>query len=134
MLGTAKGVSNIYETAAWGRENDPAYLNQVLFFETRLSASDILEFCLSVEKKMGRYRQTRWESRSIDIDLLFYNDAIIQEVALQIPHPYLHQRRFVLTPLAELAPDFIHPVLRKSIKQLLQECEDPLACEIYTLD
>ena len=79
---------------------------------------------LSIEHQMGRVRTIKWEQRCIDLDILFFNDAIINQEGLKIPHPHLHQRRFTLIPLCELIPDFIHPMLKKTIKQLLVECKD----------
>jgi len=116
--------SNIYQTQAWGLENQPAFLNQVLITESTLSATELLPVLLSIERKMGRVRTKKWEQRCIDIDLLFFNSEIILEKELIVPHPQLHLRRFTLLPLCELIPDYVHPVLNTTIKQLLQECTD----------
>ena len=116
--------SSIYETEPWGVTDQQNYFNQILKISTQVSAQEILKKILSIEKKLGRKRTTKYASRIIDIDILFYNQDIIQEENLIIPHPLLHKRMFVLSPLFEMAPDYIHPVLHKSIKQLILECDD----------
>ncbi len=118
--------SNIYETASWGKTENPAYLNQVLQIQTSLTPQELIQTCLSIENLMGRNRTEKWASRIIDIDILFYNKQIIHEEHLTIPHPFLHERRFTLLPLNEIAHDFIHPVLQKSISKILLECKDNL--------
>ena len=110
--------SSVYETQSWGKEDQPDYLNQVLLVHTGLPAREVLERILVIEKSMGRERIEKWGSRIIDIDILFYDDEVINEPDLIVPHPYLHQRKFVIEPLAEIAPQHIHPVLNKSILQL----------------
>ncbi len=121
-------ASSIYETAAWGKEDQPAFLNQALFIETTLSASELMNTLLEIEKKMGRIRQEPLGPRTIDIDIIFYNEAIIDTQNLIIPHPQMQKRNFVLTPLNEIAPAFIHPIIKKTIAQLLIDCEDSLLC------
>ena len=116
----------MYETASWGDTAQHPFLNQVLYLETTLDAESILQTCLSIEKKIGRIRGAKWDARIIDIDILFFNNDIIENEQLKIPHPFLHLRRFVLTPLHEIAPHLIHPILKQSITQLLQICEDVL--------
>lgn len=121
--------SSVYITKAWGNENQPDFKNRVLEIETRLKPIDLLNCLLEIEKKIGRIRTKgeKWTERPIDIDILFYNNAIINmEPTLLVPHPFIAQRRFTLVPLTELIPDFIHPVLKKSIQRLLKECEDTL--------
>ncbi|MBX3256896.1 MAG: 2-amino-4-hydroxy-6-hydroxymethyldihydropteridine diphosphokinase [Chitinophagaceae bacterium] len=122
-------ISHIYETAAWGKRDQAAFLNQALLIETSLTPTQLLHAVLAIEAKMGRHRQEKYGPRIIDIDILFYNNAIINEPFLIIPHPALPQRRFALEPLGEIAPGYIHPVLKKSIKLLLEECPDPLEVE-----
>lgn len=131
QLGKPVKQSCIYETAAWGNENQPSFLNQVLQFETTLSGSKLLPIILSTEQQMGRVRTQKWAERSIDIDILFAGNAIINEHDLQVPHPFLHQRRFTLVPLNEIAPDMIHPLLKKSIHSLLLECTDDLEVKAW---
>jgi 2-amino-4-hydroxy-6-hydroxymethyldihydropteridine diphosphokinase len=98
----------------------------VLQLQTIEKPEDLLRKILEIEIELGRKREIKWGERTIDIDILFYNHDIINIPGLIIPHPYLHERRFTLVPLHELAPDFIHPLLNKSIKTLLAECKDPL--------
>lgn len=118
--------SSIYETDAWGVDDQPSYYNQVLSVKTELEPLALLETIHEIENRLGRTRKKRWESRLIDIDILFYNDQVIEEEALIIPHPLLHIRKFTLLPLAELTKELWHPVLKKTIGQLLLEVEDPL--------
>jgi 2-amino-4-hydroxy-6-hydroxymethyldihydropteridine diphosphokinase len=120
--------SSMYETAAWGKEDQPAFLNQALLIETNLIAHDLMMALLAIEKKMGRIRQEHLGPRTIDLDIIFFNEQIIDSANLTIPHPQMQKRNFVLSPLKEIAPNFIHPILKKSITQLLTDCEDPLLC------
>jgi len=119
-------ISSIYETQSWGKTDAPDYLNQVIALQTALSAREVLEKALHIEVILGRQREERWGSRTIDIDILFYGRSIINEPGLQIPHPQLQNRRFTLEPLAELAPEFVHPVLNKNILQIKSELKDDL--------
>lgn len=125
-IGNVAKVSSLYETAAWGKTDQPAFLNQALLVNTHLQPLDLLQHTLAIEMKMGRKRMEKNGPRTIDIDIMFYNHSIIDEPSLVVPHPAMAQRRFVLQPLAELAPDFLHPIFHKSITQLLDECTDPL--------
>jgi 2-amino-4-hydroxy-6-hydroxymethyldihydropteridine diphosphokinase len=118
--------SAIYETAAWGKTDQQPFLNQALLLETRFTAPELLQHTLEAEKLLGRVRQERYGPRIIDIDILFFNNDIVREPDLVIPHPEVQNRRFALTPLHELAPGLVHPVLQKSIEQLLAECPDML--------
>lgn len=125
--------SSWYETAAWGVENQPDFINQVLMVTTTLSAQEVLKKVLEIETEMGRVRKQKWGERLIDIDILFYNDAIINQPDLTIPHPYLQERNFVLAPLQEIAPDLVHPKLKKNITRLYQLSTDTLSTRKYTL-
>jgi 2-amino-4-hydroxy-6-hydroxymethyldihydropteridine diphosphokinase len=118
--------SAVYETQSWGRTDEPDYLNQVVFLQTELSASIVLSKILAIETDMGRRRYQKWGSRLIDIDILFYNDEIIKQNGLEIPHPELHNRRFTLEPLVEVAPDLIHPILNKTVSELKKDLTDSL--------
>ena len=124
-------ASSIYETAAWGNTDQPAFLNQALEIQTSLNSKQLIRHILKVEKKMGRIREKKYGPRIIDIDILLFNNEIITTSFLIIPHPELQNRRFVLTPLAELAPQIVHPILNKTIAELLNDCPDPLAVKRY---
>lgn len=118
--------SSIYETAPWGKTDQEPFLNQALGIDTHLLADELMSTILSIEEKMGRVRSEKNGPRIIDIDILFYEERVIRKPSLTIPHPELQHRRFVLTPLSEIAPNLLHPVLNKNIEQLLEECEDML--------
>ena len=123
-LESEKGISflessEIYETDPVGGPAQEKYLNAVWWIETSLAPRPLLELLLGIEKKMGRVRSERNAPRMIDLDILFYGEAIIHEAGLDIPHPRLHERSFVLKPLSDLAPDWMHPVLKKTVQELL---------------
>lgn len=122
-----KTSSNIYQSAAWGYESDHAYLNQALVFTTQLAPMPVLNILLEVEKKLGRTRTmaSGYTDRPIDIDIMFYDDLIINSKELTIPHPRLHHRKFCLVPLNELMPELVHPLLNQSMAELLLNCNDP---------
>ena len=113
------GASSLYRTQPMGPIAQPSFINAVFSLECGMSPKDLLALLLSVEEKMGRVRKERWGPREIDLDLLFYGAMVISEQGLEVPHPRLHERRFVLTPLVEIAPDVVHPVLKKSASDLL---------------
>jgi len=119
-------ISSIYETQSWGKSDAPDYLNQVILLQTDVPARELLDKILSIELMLGRKREEKWGSRTIDIDILFYGDEIINEDGLHVPHPELHNRRFTLEPLAEIAPDLIHPVIDKRISVIKNELKDNL--------
>lgn len=116
--------SKIYETAPWGGVEQPAYLNQVLMLKTTLNPEKTLKHVLEIEKDLGRVRVVKWGARSLDIDILFYDDMIINTDDLKIPHPFIHLRKFVLVPLVEIAPNFIHPLFSVSVEDLLKKLVD----------
>ena len=118
--------SHLYESASWGLDKQPDFLNQVVEIETNLDPLTLLEQLLDIEKSFGRKRNVKWGSRSIDIDILYYGDQISMSPRLTVPHPQIAYRRFTLVPLAEILPHFIHPLLNKTHRQLLEECEDQL--------
>ncbi|MBS3915065.1 MAG: 2-amino-4-hydroxy-6-hydroxymethyldihydropteridine diphosphokinase [Bacteroidetes bacterium] len=130
-LGKIIGKSKIYSSEPWGNPDQETFLNQVIQIETKLSPQMLLKKILDIEIKMGRSRIQKWGPRIIDIDILFYGDHIIHMEGLQIPHPQMQNRRFVLMPLCEIAPDFIHPELLVSVKQLLEKCEDSLSVSVF---
>jgi 2-amino-4-hydroxy-6-hydroxymethyldihydropteridine diphosphokinase len=119
-------ISSVYETESWGKTDEPDYLNMVIEVKTNLPAQTILERILNIEKVMGRVREEKWGSRTIDIDILYFNTDVINEPGLHVPHPQLQNRRFTLEPLVELAPDFMHPILNKTNLQLKNELHDSL--------
>ncbi|MBK8497113.1 MAG: 2-amino-4-hydroxy-6-hydroxymethyldihydropteridine diphosphokinase [Ferruginibacter sp.] len=125
-IGNITRQSGLYATAAWGNTMQPDFLNQVIVVETRLTALQTMEAILSIEKKMGRIRTVKNAPRIIDIDILFFNREIINEQNLAVPHPQIQNRRFVLVPLNELSPNLGHPVLKRSVHQLLVHCPDKL--------
>jgi len=118
--------SSIYETAPWGVHEQPTFLNQVISIKTSYSPEELLDILLNIEVKMGRKRYRKWDSRLIDIDILFYENQIISTNRLILPHPEIENRRFTLAPLSEIAADEIHPLLNKTIEELLKETRDPL--------
>jgi len=124
QVGEIEAASHLYKTAPWGNTNQQDFLNQVLAVNTNLSAYDVLKTILNIELSMGRIREEKWAPRTIDIDILFFNTEIIQQENLIVPHPLLHQRRFTLVPLAEIAPYYVHPILHQTNTQLLQQCPD----------
>lgn len=125
-IGVVTRQSGLYATAAWGNTNQPEFLNQVLIIATKLSALQTMQTILSIEKKMGRIRTIKNAPRIIDIDILFFNKEIIEAAQLSIPHPQIQNRRFVLVPLNQLSPNLKHPVLKKTVHQLLIHCPDKL--------
>jgi 2-amino-4-hydroxy-6-hydroxymethyldihydropteridine diphosphokinase len=131
--GTILQVSSVYETAAWGKNDQPPFLNQAHHLKTRLSPHQLLTQLLSIEKKIGRVRQEKYGPRIIDIDILLYDNKILDAPRLCLPHPELPNRRFALAPLAEIAFALVHPVSKKTIARLLEECTDPLPVKKYEL-
>lgn len=125
-------ASSLYETAAWGKTEQPSFLNQALQLQTTLTARQLIRRILKLEKQMGRIREEKYGPRIIDIDILLFNDEKHNYPLLKVPHPELPNRRFALLPLAEIAPALIHPVLKKTIKELLDECPDHLEVKKYS--
>lgn len=125
-LGKMITSSSIYQTASWGITEQPDFLNQVLLVTTKFSAEKSMQIILSIENKMGRIRTLKNASRIIDIDILFFNYEIINSQNLTIPHPEIQNRKFALIPLNEIAPDLMHPVFKRSIKNLLSTSKDEL--------
>jgi 2-amino-4-hydroxy-6-hydroxymethyldihydropteridine diphosphokinase len=132
-IGQVFDSSAIYETESWGFDAEMAFLNQALCVRTPLCASDVLDKIQIIEKEMGRKRNAdgSYSSRTIDVDILFFNDEVIHNPNLQIPHPHLHKRMFALMPLNDVVSSYVHPVLKKNVDELLKECSDPLAVELF---
>jgi len=132
QCGKIISASALYETAAWGKTDQPPFLNQALEIQTALNARQLMRRILKVEKLMGRERKEKYGPRVIDIDILLFNKERHNYPLLKLPHPEMQNRRFALLPLAEIAPEIVHPVLNKTIKKLLQECADELAVKKYS--
>ena len=124
-IGNITEESSVYETEPWGFKSETSFFNMVIKVETNLTPSGLLGRILMIEAMMGRLREGQgYKSRIIDIDILFFGSRIFENKILKIPHPRIQERRFVLVPLSEIAGDLIHPVFKKSIQELLQECKD----------
>jgi len=133
-IGTVRKTSSVYETEPWGFRSENEFLNMVAEVETDLPPSGVLGRILMIEAHSGRIRNSKeYSSRVIDLDILFYDDLVLNEKSLVIPHPKIPDRRFVLVPLFEVAPDLIHPVLKKSIRRLLKECKDKSRVKKYKI-
>ncbi len=131
QLGKILKKSHVYETEPWGFESDNMFWNQAMIVETSLSETECLHTIHQIEKQVGRIRYNQqYSSRIIDIDIIFYNDRVINTEELEIPHPRMVDRNFVLVPLSEIESDKIHPVYEKTIRQLLDECNDTLKVSI----
>jgi 2-amino-4-hydroxy-6-hydroxymethyldihydropteridine diphosphokinase len=126
--------SSLYSSEAWGYSSENVFLNQVLILENKKNVENILLDCLSIEKELGRERRdsAEYADRPIDIDILYIDRLIIERENLIVPHPRMHLRRFTLAPLAEILPDFIHPILKKDHKSLLLLCTDSSKVEVIT--
>ncbi len=123
--------SALYETEAWGMEDQDLFLNQALKVRTQLDPETLLQEILNIEKRLGRIRDAKYGPRKIDIDILFFDHEVVHQAGLTIPHPHLQTRRFALQCLFDIAPEFVHPLFDKSITRLLTECTDPL--KVYRL-
>ena len=131
-VGPVLDSSKIYETAAWGLTDQANFYNQVLSVKTTLDAEEVLREVLEIETHMGRVRKEKWGTRVIDIDILYYNDSVINLAHLKIPHPFIQERNFVLIPLLEIAPDYVHPILHLPNEELFWKSKDE--SEVIQLD
>jgi 2-amino-4-hydroxy-6-hydroxymethyldihydropteridine diphosphokinase len=139
-IGTLAGdiirTSSIYETEPWGFSSENEFLNMVVEIETQLNPADLMDVLLKIESRLGRIKEkdeSQYTSRIIDIDILLYEDVIVNDVNLRIPHPLMEERKFVLVPLNEIAPDVVHPVLMKKISELLSTCSDTSEARMVSL-
>ena len=131
--GTITNISNFYESEPWGFNCENYFLNATVKLVTSLSPLDLLIELQKIEKLLGRKNKTKdsYESRTIDIDIIFYENVIIQTPQLTIPHPLMHKRKFVLVPLNEIAPNWMHPIFKLNVQQLLEICPDITNINIY---
>lgn len=127
-----KKASSVYETEPVGHINQGWFLNLVLEVQTSFDPLPLLEHLLAIENQMGRKREAKWGPRNIDVDLLLYDNQLVHSDRLTIPHPQMHKRRFVLMPLAQIAPGVLHPLFKKSAPQLLEACEDKSTVRLYS--
>jgi 2-amino-4-hydroxy-6-hydroxymethyldihydropteridine diphosphokinase len=132
QCGHVSKLSSLYKTAAWGNTEQPDFLNLALEIKTLLNAKQLIRRILKIEKQMGRVRKEKYGPRIIDIDILLYNEEEHEMPFLKVPHPELHNRRFALAPLAEIAPTVLHPGFQKNISELLHSCTDDSSVEKIT--
>ena len=126
QIGLVKNTSSFYKTSAWGKTDQPDFINQCIEIITPFPPKMLMQKILQVEKQLGRIRHEKWGPRTIDIDILLFDNIILRDNDLFIPHPQMHNRNFVLAPLAELAPNLIHPSIKKTMKELVTETTDTL--------
>jgi 2-amino-4-hydroxy-6-hydroxymethyldihydropteridine diphosphokinase len=131
-IGTVVKASSLYETQPWGKPDQPDFLNQALEVATDLNPDEVLKAILNIEKELGRQREDKWDARTIDIDILFYDAKVLKTKDLTLPHPHLHERNFALVPMLEIAPNKQHPIFKKTIEELYEACNDEL--EVVMLD
>lgn len=127
-------VSYIYETPAWGKTDQADFLNLACQVETDLSAQEFLTFCQEIEQDLDRVRIEKWGQRTIDLDIIFWDDQVIEEENLIVPHPYAHERAFVLLPLADIAADYRHPGLGQRVEELVSYLGDTSDIKKISLD
>lgn len=131
QLGTIEKLSSLYKTQPWGNEAQDFFLNMVLTMKTGFEPRDLLGKLMQIEAVIGKEKKKHWGPRKIDLDILYFGQKIILDNSLIIPHPFLHLRNFVLVPMNEIAPDFLHPIFRKTTKELLEQCPDDSKVEMY---
>ena len=131
-VGLISKASSIYQTEAWGKTDQADFLNQVLIVQSALSAKEVLSILQAIESELGRQRNVKWGERTIDIDILYIDNLVIDSPNLIVPHPEIQNRRFALIPLVELNPTFVHPILKKTNRALLDACSDALSVTPFT--
>lgn len=131
-LGNITKESNLYETKAWGYKSKKDYINQIVLLETKLPPKELMQQLLLIEQKAGRKRFNKMTDRTLDLDILYYNEEIIDTKDLRIPHPKIQERKFVLQILNEIAPNYLHPILLKKNSELLDICPDKLEGKIFS--
>ena len=131
-VGLISKASSIYQTEAWGKTDQADFLNQVLIVQSALSAKEVLSILQAIESELGRQRNVKWGERTIDIDILYVDHLVIDSPNLIVPHPEIQNRRFALIPLVELNPTFVHPILKKTNRALLDVCSDALSVTPFT--
>lgn len=124
--------SSVYRTAPWGNTKQEDFLNKIIVVQTFLKPHKLMEALLEIEREMGRIRSEKWAPRLIDLDILYYNDYVLHEIGLTIPHPYIQERRFTLVPLVEIMPLFVHPGLHQTNAELLAQTGD--FSEVFLLE
>lgn len=132
--GTIRKESSIYQTAAWGKTDQDAFLNQALVLDTSLDPMALLQRTQEIEQQLGRERIVRWGSRTLDIDILFFNKQQIDTEQLTVPHPGIPDRRFALVPLQDIGSEYIHPTLGLSLSELLVRCPDQLEVSVFVCE
>lgn len=130
-IGKVTALSSFYETEPWGFDSDDLFLNMAVEITTLLSPEEVIRKTSQIEDQCGRKRSDVYSSRTLDIDILFYDDVVLDKDDLKIPHPRLQERRFVLVPMAEIAPELVHPVFRKTMRELLQGCPDQKGVRLF---
>lgn len=125
-------ISKVYETEPVGYKDQPWFLNAVVSAETSLEMNRLIQLCKTIEYYLGRKIRKRWTEREIDIDLLFYGEQVKQSEMLQVPHPRMQERKFVLVPAAEIAAEFVHPIFKQTITELLEECQDSSVVKVFS--
>ena len=124
-------TSSFYESEPWKMDSENWFVNAVVQISTTLSSEKLLDECMRIEAQLGRKRTRGYQDRTIDIDILFYDDLVIHTEALTIPHPHFHKRAFVMVPMLEIAQDFVHPLFKKTVMQLYEELENPEMVLLY---
>lgn len=130
-IGEVLRESAYYETAAWGHTDQPDFLNKAVELYSDMAPPEVMQALLHIEQEMGRIRTGKWAQRTIDLDMIYAGDEVISLPALTVPHPEMQRRRFVLVPVCDLWPEFLHPVLKLRNRELLTRCEDPLEVRPY---